>query len=116
MFNFIRFFSDGRVLMELSPSPPAKIVRKLKTRETAPYGVCPGLYQLSGNKVFLTLNNDIKDREKAFKKLNKGEECSLRKTTYNMVCCLSFSINNYCYVLIHSIKLFFFLGFGNFEV
>lgn len=67
-----RFFSDGRVLMVLSYNPPAKIVRKLQTKEKAPFNVCPGHYRLSGNQLFLTLNS--------------WEDNTQRKTTYNMVC------------------------------
>lgn len=85
-FFFIRFFSDGRVLMVLSHNPPAIIVRKLQMKEKGPFNVCPGHYRLSGNQLFLTLDSPEKERDQEFNKKNGWEDNTQRKTTYNMVC------------------------------
>lgn len=82
---FIRFFSDGRVLMVLSYNPPATIVRKLQMKERAPFNVCPGHYRLSGNQLFLTLDSPDKERDQEFNKKIGREDNTQRKTTYNMV-------------------------------
>lgn len=88
MYNFrFRFFSNGRVLMVLSYNPPSKIVRKLHTRENAPFNVCPGYYQLSGNQLFLTLDSEDNERQQELNKKIGWEDNTQRKTTYNMVRC-----------------------------
>lgn len=81
-----RFFSDGRVLMVLSHNPPAKMVRKLQTREKAPFNVCPGRYRLSGNQLFLKLDSIDKERDQEINKKFGWEDNTQRKTTYKMVC------------------------------
>ncbi|KAL4090341.1 hypothetical protein QTP88_025199 [Uroleucon formosanum] len=84
-YRYLRFFSDGRVLMVLSYNPPYKIVRKLQTREKAPFNVSPGHYRLSGKQLFLTLDSEDRERDREFNK-KYGWECNTeRKTTYNMV-------------------------------
>lgn len=86
----IRFFSDGRVLMVLSYNPPYKIVRKLQTREKAPFNVSPGHYRLSGKQLFLTLDSEDKERDREFNRKYGWEDNTERKTTYNMVWYQSF--------------------------
>lgn len=71
--------------MVLSYNPPYKIVRKLQTREKAPFNVSPGHYRLSGKQLFLTLDSEDRERDREFNK-KYGFECNTeRKTTYNMV-------------------------------
>ncbi|XP_060875795.1 F-box only protein 9 isoform X2 [Metopolophium dirhodum] len=84
-YRYLRFFSDGRVLMVLSYNPPYKIVRKLQTREKAPFNVSPGHYRLSGTQLFLTLDSEDKERDREFNKKYGWEDNTERKTTYNMV-------------------------------
>ncbi|XP_025413927.1 F-box only protein 9 isoform X2 [Sipha flava] len=84
-YRYLRFFSDGRVLMLLSYHPPAKIVRKLQTNETAPFNVCPGHYRLSGNKLYLTLDSEGEECRRTRNKYVFCNENSERKTTYNMI-------------------------------
>ncbi|XP_025207220.1 F-box only protein 9 isoform X2 [Melanaphis sacchari] len=80
-----KFFSDGRVLMVLSYNPPSKIVRKLQTREKAPFNVCPGHYRLSGKQLLLTLDSEDKERDRELNRKLGWEDNTQRKTTYNMV-------------------------------
>lgn len=84
-YRYLRFFSDGRVLMVLSYNPPYKIVRKLQTREKAPFNVSPGHYRLSGKQLFLTLDSEDKERDREFNRKYGWEDNTERKTTYNMV-------------------------------
>lgn len=69
--------------MVLSYNPPAKVVRKLKTKERAPFNVCSGGYRLLENKLFLTLNSADDHHVEMNKKCSW--EDTQRKTTYNMV-------------------------------
>lgn len=71
--------------MLLSYYPPAKIVRKLQTKETAPFNVCPGFYRLSGNKLHLTLDSEGEECRQIRNKFLRRDENTERKTTYNMV-------------------------------
>lgn len=87
IFTFrFRFFSNGRVLMVLSHNPPSKILHKLQTREKAPFNVCPGHYQLSGNQLFVTLDSEDNDRQQEINKKIGWKDNTQRKTTYKMVC------------------------------
>jgi len=76
--------------MVLSYNPPSKIVRKLQTREKAPFNVCPGHYRLSGKQLFLTLDSEDKERDREFNRKFGWEDNTQRKTTYNMVWYYSF--------------------------
>lgn len=72
--------------MVLSYNPPNKIVRKLQTKEKAPFDVCSGNYQLSGNRLFLTLNNkNIKCELKITGREENTQRHTITKTTFKMV-------------------------------
>lgn len=88
-YRYLRFFSNGRVLMVLSHNPPSKILRKLQTREKAPFNVCSGHYQLSGNQLFVTLYNEDNDRQQEINKKIGWKDNTQRKTTYKMVLTIS---------------------------
>jgi len=52
-------------------------------KEKAPFNVCTGRYELSGDKLFLTLDSGYNDRE--VNKKSNWEDTTQRKTTYKMV-------------------------------
>ncbi|VVC27083.1 Hypothetical protein CINCED_3A005270 [Cinara cedri] len=114
-YRYLRFFSDGRVLMVLSCYPPAKVVRKLQTIENTPTYICTGFnnicrghYKLSGNQ--LTLKLESCDR------LNNKINCenvTKRKITYNMV---RDYLSKNIIILLNIFFHFFFLEFRNFKV
>lgn len=89
LLNISRFFPDGRVIMVRTPNPPNVIVRKLKTREKAPFNVSPGFYQLHGNKVYLTLDSEDHKRPETMRKYGY-EQDPKRKTIYRIVCIKTF--------------------------
>jgi len=84
---WFRFFSNGHVLMVVSHDPPSKILHKLQTRENVPFKVCPGHYELSGNKLFVTLESKDNDFQiEINKKINYKNTIQKWVTTYKMVC------------------------------
>jgi len=74
-----------------SNEPPNQIVRVLQTREKTQYNVFRGYYQLSGNKLFLTLGTF--DDKTTLRFLKDCENNTQRKLTYKIV-----SFNNKYYL------------------
>ncbi|XP_050436166.1 F-box only protein 9 [Adelges cooleyi] len=82
-YRYLRFFSDGRVIMMLSSSEPGKIVQRLKSKALAPHDVCLGYYQLSDNQLLLKLDSKVTKAEQNNKQRHRLENVQ-RKTTYYM--------------------------------
>lgn len=56
--SVLRFFADGQVLMTVSNSPPSTVVCKLQSIEAIDSKiVCLGSYKLSGDLLFLKLQD-----------------------------------------------------------